>query len=211
MKNFIVFDFDGVLADSLESLYRINFLSAQSLKKELSKDQYVSGFEGSLNQRLASILELNQTQADAFASKKTELFPQHYNTQTIQLFDFSKELISNASDQGELWILSTAPENRIRNVLDSTDSTKYFKKIIGQSKQSKSFFLEELVQRNPNSEVFFITDTTGDVQEAKKVTAAVHTIAVTWGFHASELLISEAPDMLAREPKDILDYIGTYA
>lgn len=210
MKNFIVFDFDGVLADSLESLYRVNFLSAQSLQKELSKKQYISGFEGSLNRRLASILELDQTQADVFTSKKTEIFPENYNTQTVQLFDFSKDLISNAGNQGELWILSTAPESHIRKLLDSVDSTKYFKKIIGQNKKPKSFFLEALVQHNPDSRVFFITDTTGDLQEAKKVIGAVHTIAVTWGFHTSELLMSETPDMLAQEPKDILEYIGTY-
>ncbi len=54
-------------------------------------------------------------------------------------------------------------------------------------------------------ECIFVTDTTGDIIEARKIN--LRTITVTWGYHNKELLESEYPFCIVDTPDELLKAI----
>jgi phosphoglycolate phosphatase-like HAD superfamily hydrolase len=200
----IIFDFDGVLVSSLPNLYAINLAAAAALKRSLSKDQYLAGFMGPLNRTLGAIMNLSEAELAEFVDHKRRIFSDHYNSANVPLLPFAIDLIKQAADCGELSILSTAPAEHLRAVLDQHQLAGFFAHIIGQSERPKSVFLEEAVRGGQTP--FFITDTLGDLKETNKV-SGVTSIAVTWGFHKEDVLKAGQPSLVAHGPKDVINYL----
>lgn len=210
MNKIIIFDFDGVLVDSVEVVFKLNKEAVLSVNKTLTMEEYLACFEGHINQRLATLLNLNEEEKQRLVELKAVLFPKYYRTQDVKLFRFSKELIVEASKLGEVWIISSSPRELILNVLELYDLANYFTKIIGQNKQPKNLIFQNALADKKNVEVFFITDTTGDIKEARKIDLNMFVLAVTWGFHKSVLLKTEKPDLLVRDSKEILEFITSH-
>ena len=56
--------------------------------------------------------------------------------------------------------------------------------------------------RIKSNETLIVTDTIGDVKEAKEV--KIKAIGVGWGVHEAERLKENGADFIAKKPKDIL-------
>lgn len=207
MNKIIIFDFDGVLADSVQTVFKMNSDVVSRIGKTITTEQYLACFEGHINQGMAKLLNLNEEEKAALVEIKAGLFPKYYVPENVKLFDFSKELVIEASKLGELWIVSSSPSELIRNVLDEYGLTTYFAKINGQNKQAKSIIFENALSEMKNNNVFFITDTTGDLKETKQLNQHFLTIAVPWGFHTAELLQTENPSILVQNSNQIIDFI----
>lgn len=211
MSKLIIFDFDGVLADSVEPLFEMNRVAAETIGKTLTKDQYLAGFEGHINEQLAIILDLTEEEKERFVSEKAILFPRYNNEENVRLFEFAEELVKMAASFGELWIISSSPQEAISKILNRYDLAKYFAVINGQNRQSKHLFLKAALADEKNSEVFFITDTVGDLKAAKEAAGKdITTIAVAWGFHNPERLTAEGPNYLADVPEQVLSYLRSH-
>ncbi len=59
-----------------------------------------------------------------------------------------------------------------------------------------------------STECIFVTDTLGDLREAKKM--GINSFAVTYGFHKESVLQKGNPDCFIRKPEDILIEIKKY-
>lgn len=210
MRKIIIFDFDGVLADSVQVVFKMNQEAVASINKTLTMEEYVSCFEEHVNKRLAELFHLTEEEKKMLVGVKANLFPKYYNTHTIKLFDFAKELVLEAGKLGELWIISSSPSDLIKQVLEPYGLVESFTKIIGQNKLSKNIILENEIKDMKEGEVFFITDTTGDIKETRKIPEKILTLAVTWGFHSATLLESEKPDLVVYKPEEILDFIKSH-
>lgn len=207
MSKIIIFDFDGVLADSVEACFKMNEEAVASINKTLTLEEYLSCFQEHINKRLASLLGLSEEEKQQLVTYKAGVFPKYYNSNTVKLFDFAKELIIKTSKLGELWIVSSTPSDLIVKVLEPYGLVHYFSKIIGQNKEPKNIVMRDILEKKKDGEVFFITDTTGDIKETRKMNSKIYTLAVTWGFHDSKLLISENPDILVNNTEEILDFV----
>ena len=207
MSKLIIFDFDGVLADSLDVVYTMNKDAVKCIGQELTLQEYCACFEGHINQRLAQMYSLDDEEKKKLVDFKAVLYPQYYNEKTVKLFSFAKELVTETSKLGELWIVSSSPTDLITAILETQGLHGYFTKIVGQNRQPKGIFFQEALSGYKSGEVFFVTDTTGDIKEIQKAEVDVAVIAVPWGFHTKELLESENPTLLATEPQEIINYI----
>lgn len=210
MRKIIIFDFDGVLADSVQVVFKMNQEAVASINKTLTMEEYVSCFEEHVNKRLAELFHLTEEEKEMLVGVKENLFPQYYNMHTIKLFNFAKELVLEAGTLGELWIISSSPSDLIKQVLEPYGLVGSFTKIIGQNSKAKNIILENEIKGMKEGEVFFITDTTGDIKETRKIPTKILTLAVTWGFHSATLLESEKPDLLVYQPEEILDFIKSH-
>lgn len=207
MKNIIIFDFDGVLSDSVQVVYEMNRVAVESIGKTISMEEYLSCFEGHINQRLQELLGLSDEEKERLVSIKAGLFPEYYTPQKVKLFDFATDLVKEASALGELWIVSSCPGNLIKALLDTYDLTKYFVSINGQNTRPKNEVFKSAFENNKGSKVFFITDTTGDIKETRNLNFKMVNIAVSWGFHRASLLETENPDLMADTPGQIMEFM----
>lgn len=210
MNRIIIFDFDGVLVDSVDRLLAMNQEVFGKLGKTITKEQYVSGFEGHINQGLTKLFNLSEEEKETMTNLKAELHPTYYRAPEITLFDFAEELVKEASKLGELWIVSSTPHELIANFLEPHGLVPYFAKIVGQNKQPKNIFFQSALADKKKGEVFFITDTTGDIKAMRTAGVDAYNIAVSWGFHHPDLLAAEKPDLLAKSRYDIIDFIQSH-
>lgn len=210
MKNIIIFDFDGVLADSLDTAYAMNKETLAHIGKTLTKKEYTDCFQGHINQGLTKLFNLTDEEREKMVEVKAGLFSKYSTPENITLFSFAKDLVTEVVKLGELWIVSSTPSEFISAILKSQDLEKYFTHIYGQNKQAKSIIFEQVLKEHKDSNVFFITDTTGDLKETKKMDRHFYTIAVPWGFHDRELLKTEHPHLLAEKPEEIVNFIKAH-
>jgi HAD superfamily hydrolase (TIGR01509 family) len=116
-----------------------------------------------------------------------------------------REVIETLSKDFVMVINSSSSEVRIENYLKKNDLLKYFDKIYGveSSKSKEEKF--ELILKNfdiTNKECVLITDTLGDVLEAK--TLGISSIVVLWGYQEkkhfnlldTEIILLEKPHEL---------------
>lgn len=194
MKKAVIFDFDGVIIDSKQSMisYNQKRFHDYSLVDLQNTGHNQSFFTGSkmFNERKRDLSEEEKLKYhNDFVLEKAE----------SKLFDGILDLLSRLKEKYFLFINTSAKEetsealilkynlrslfDKIYRKEDSLDKAEKFQMIMDEY----SFLKEDIV---------FVTDTTGDVLEAHNLEIA--TIAVTWGFHPVEFFKSQHyPNLVA--------------
>jgi len=198
MKNLIIFDFDGVLVDSLDFWFVINKSAAALVGKRLTKQKYLQSFLGNIHSGLRDGLKLNAKEAVEFSKQKIKLIKMAYNPNDVKFFSFAPELIRQLSKKYDLCIVTSSPEPAVRSLLKGKRLENNFKKIYGLNKFGKRHILKVLLKKYLSKKVLFVTDTIGDVKEGKAV--GVFTVAVGWGFHKPKELKTAKPDEIILKP-----------
>jgi hypothetical protein len=179
-----VFDFDGVLADTLEIMVdsfhkKLPFISKQRAKKMLLERSMKARPKTSFSFGLIKKYGKKSYQE---AIKGLDLvFTERL--QEIEKLDLS---------QNSAYILSHSYEDICRQILG--DKAKLFKKIFGnETHQNKTLGLEEIMQIEgvpvekktegcKQKNVYFFTDTLGDVLDALPVLNKENIYGCGWGF-----------------------------
>lgn len=210
MDKVIIFDFDGVLADSFSTVYEINRRAAEYLGRDLSQSTYRDLFKGNIHENLKGSLDLNTEEAQKFNQYKFSIFDSLYNAENVSLFEFAPELITQLSNNAELRIVSSAPEKAISAVLENNGILQYFSSISGINKLGKKVTFREMLEgdvaKGLSPKYFFITDTVGDIREA--LGFPIKTVGVGWGFHKLADLASQKPDRVIEKYTDLLDLLN---
>lgn len=198
MRNLIIFDFDGVLVDSLEFWFVINKSAAAKLGKRLSKKNYLYSFLGNIHSGLRDVLKLNAKEAVEFFEQKTCLIKSAYKPKAIKFFPFVSAFIRQLSKNYDLCIVTSSPEQAVRSLLRGKQLEANFIKIYGLNKFGKRHILKVLQKKYSQKKVVFVTDTIGDIKEAQAV--GVFTVAVGWGFHKPKELKKAKPEEMILKP-----------
>ena len=197
----IAFDFDGVLVDSFAPLSKMNTTAAKAIKKSLSEEQYREAFRYPIHLGLARMMDLDESLNRAFQKQKQDTFLDFYNTDTVKFWPFPKPLIKQLSLRGDaLFIITAAPEEIVKGVLYNAGILDNFSDVVGIRHGGKK---EALKRLNPS---IFITDTVGDVIEAKGLVKTI--IAVTWGFHSETMLKAAGAHRIATHPVELAGLLG---
>ncbi len=197
----IIFDYDGVIADSLETVISIynKLASEYKLEKISDKKDFTELFNGNffigLNQsgidpQVAN--NLLEEIADGLASKAKE----------IPLFSGVKEVLEKLSQNYKIMIITSNLSRVIESSLKA-NNIRVIEEVIGADKEkSKVKKIEKVKKKYPESKIYYVGDTTGDIYEGRE--AKVTTIGVTWGFHSIRKITSSKPDFLVNSPKELL-------
>jgi phosphoglycolate phosphatase len=183
----IAFDFDGVLADSFAFHVReINaYFPGLNMTEVEFRSMHDGNFYASQPERFSQIDWEGYAQ---WVSEKEGKLPINTELQTY-LHDYAKEY--------RLHIISSGFEVQIRPFLESHGLTHLFTSMqFRHSAPNKHAMFEQLIAGEgitPETLVY-VTDTTGDIQEAGKV--GVRCIGVTFGFHERARLTQAAPEIL---------------
>ncbi len=198
---YILFDFDGVIADSFDSALEIN----QMIYPHRTEEEYRKLFEGNIYDTLNNVTSHTEA-CRSDIDFMTEFSNRMENT--IQLFFGLKEVIIELSKNHSLVIISSTTSAPIQKFLQANNLDTYFAWILGcdvhKSKVEKIKMVFSKYSIGPEDCVF-VTDTLGDINEARKL--GVRAIAVTWGYGTLNSLTRAEPYGLVNNPEALLTVI----
>lgn len=197
-----LFDFDGVLADSLdlyaEAVGRCLVQIGTPIVK--NREDYLALFEGNFYESMAA----KGIDLDAFAKAAKEILP-GIDYDAMKPFDGLIPVLEALQKDHTLAVISSNGFRTISRMLERFGFDRFFQGILGSdflfSKKDK--IMHALSQYGiDRMRTFYIGDTTGDIREARE--AGVRPVAVTWGWHSREKLAAAHPDFLVDRPGDLL-------
>ncbi|MFZ4440134.1 MAG: HAD family hydrolase [Syntrophales bacterium] len=201
-KQLFLFDFDGVLADSLdlysEAVTRCLAQIGTPIVK--NREDYLALFEGNFYESMAA----KGVDLAAFAGAAKEILA-GIDYGRMKPFSGLIPVLEALQKEHVLAVISSNGFRTISKMLKHFGFDPFFQGILGSdflfSKKEK--IAHALLQYGIDRErTFYIGDTTGDILEARE--AGVRTVAVTWGWHSREKLVAVHPDFLVDKPEDLL-------
>ena len=204
-KKYLLFDFDGVLVDTFSSTYAISLLS----RPWLSPEEYRDLFMGNIYQEIES---QDKTETRPIIPQTNEEYFEKYFelSKKIGVISEMRDVVKTLSTTHHLSIISSSYSYIIEEMLEREKMRHHFSEILGadveMDKSKKIQMVFDSYGANAESSIF-ITDTVGDVKEARKV--GVEAIAVTWGNHGIDRLATENPCAIVHSPDELLRLIQT--
>ena len=199
-KNVIIFDFDGVLADSFDYLYSLNRDGMKHIGLSFTKEQYRELFVGNVHQGFKNFINDNQKYL-AFSEFRKANYDRYYYDEEkgVKLFPEVPASLKKISKKYVLTIASSGRQENIKNLLKKSGIINLFDLILADSSHSKEGMIKEILNKFKvdSGRSFFVTDTVGDIKVGKK--CGLKTIAVTWGFHSKQLILEARPDHIATD------------
>lgn len=204
MKLFL-FDFDGVLVDSLdvyektvtECLIKIN----QPLTR--GREEFLELFEGNFYESLVQ----KGVDLEAFMKASIDILAQ-VKIKDIKPIEGVVPIVDEMHKNHCLIVISSNESSSIKEALELFKYDGYFRKILGSdfmlSKKDKILYAVKKYQLPPG-DIYYIGDTTGDIKEGKE--AFVKTVGITWGWHSKEKMAAAKPDYLFDHPTELLQLI----
>lgn len=197
----VIFDFDGVLADTEEFCYKIHKDVNKTLTWKEWQDFCNGNFiDGIIN---AGIEERPYIIPGDFSKRyKDEI-------EKINIPKALHEAILSLKNNYQIAVVSSTSGNLIKNFLQKEGILEYFSDILGvEVEANKTIKINSLLKKyelKPNDAIF-ITDTLGDILEAEK--SGVKSIGITWGLHSRETLEKGNPVTIIDDPRDLENTIN---
>lgn len=203
----VIFDYDGVLADTLDDLIRFGQEACNQLgvKHVVTKDD-LSNLEVMSFATYGRACEVPEHLIDEFVKISLRLFAEKESPPAI--FDGVSEVIQHFSSNHKIAIVTTNSSQNVhafltQHGLDSLVHAVYGVDTPGSKAQKISIARERFVQNG--EAVFMIGDALSDVRAAKE--AGVTSIAVTWGHQSLETLLRGEPEHVVDTPHYLIEII----
>ena len=200
MIKYIVFDFDGTLANTFDLIktIAIDEYSEYDVDLELFKNE---GAKGMLEK-----LDIPRWKLPGMILNVTTKLR---NSKDIKLFPGIVDLLHTLKKDYKIGILSSNSKEIINDTLKEYNIENLFEFVYSES----SLFGKHVVLKRMCSkqnidplEVVYVGDEDRDIIAAKKVKIKI--IAVTWGFNSKAKLSKEKPDYLVDLPMQIIEVIS---
>ncbi|WP_205650863.1 HAD-IA family hydrolase [Ectobacillus funiculus] len=206
MIKYILFDFDGTLADSKDV-----FISAWNQLADKYKFKKIHHQDLDALRKLSIKERAKQLNFPLY--KIPLVVPEIYrlykkSIKDIILFDGVKLLLDELESRGyQIVIISSNSEGNIKeflreNAVDSVKEVLCSSKIFGKDQVIKKFLQTNKLK---GSEVIYIGDECRDIIACKKVPVKI--IWVGWGYDSAELVTPEKPDYMVHMPEEILNIL----
>lgn len=198
----LLFDFDGVLVDSLDVYEKTVTLCLAKINQPLQRgrQEFLELFENNFYESLAQ----KGVNLEKFMTASVDILSQ-VNYSEIKPFDAMRPVLQELKKKHCLIVISSNDTPTIQEALRLYDFNGIFQEILGSdfmlSKKEKIFYAIKKYQVMPE-DIYYIGDTIGDIKEGKQ--AGVKTIGVTWGWHDKIKMASSNPDYLFDDPQELL-------
>jgi len=166
----IIFDFDGVIHDTFDIAHG----TLKHFYPDISAEEYKSMFEGNIyaHTKVGPICQ------------ETFFKIQHPKYESLEIREEIKKELIHLKQSYPLYIISSNSEKTLNTYFENNGIINLFTEVLGtETHKSKVWKFEHIMKKYglTNDKCIFITDTLGDILEAKKLD--IPTIAVDYGFH----------------------------
>jgi phosphoglycolate phosphatase len=202
VSDLIMFDFDGVIADSLDVMHEatvqalrdhgLGHLVSDDLVPRLVESNWFEGLR-KMGVPPPVVREMDDLYAAAVAAGH------------VEPYDGVRGVVADLSGRHDVVIVTSNRSDIVADLLARWDFTGIDEILGGDVGKSKVPKLRGAVSRHPHEKAWFIGDSVGDIDEGRA--AGVSTVAVTWGWHPEEQLLGSAPDLVAHTPRELLELL----
>lgn len=203
----IIFDYDGVLADTLDDLIRFGQEACNQLGvNHVVAKEDLSNLEVMSFATFGRACEVPEHLIDEFVKISLNLFAEKESPPAI--FNGLSEVIKHLSSRHKIAIVTINSSQNVfafitKHGLDSLVHAVYGVDTPGSKAQKISLARERFA--NNGEAVYMIGDALSDVRAAKE--AGVTSIAVTWGHQSLETLLRGELDYVVNSPQDLIEVI----
>lgn len=203
----ILFDFDGTIADTLDSIVKItNRLAGEfGYKKTTQEDVEYMRDMNSMQIIKTSGIPIFKVPF-LLQMVKLELNHEIQNLKPIPGILEVLQILNNK--EYKLGIVTSNSLENVKGFLERNEMNKLFSfvhagsTLFGKNKAIKSFLKREGICPE---EVIYVGDETRDIEAARK--AKIKVIAVSWGFNSKAILAKHNPDLAINNPQDLVEAI----
>lgn len=203
----IVFDFDGVLGDTLEGMLRI----ARDVAAELGyfcqpTPADLDALERMEFSELGKQLGIPASQADEFARRSFELFAALPNPPHI--FPGMKQAVIDVAQSNRLAIVTGNTSRIVGRFLNEHSLADCFEMILGSDAPgNRADKLKQIMATlgTPPGKAYLVGDAVSDVRVARET--GLVSIAVAWGHQSEAHLRQAKPDHLVHTPQELSDLL----
>ncbi len=197
----VIFDFDGVIADS-------GAIFAETLEEVLRRDKPFSSEEikrmrGSSTREIIKMLGIKKWQLPSILVKGKRGIAARMDR--VEVFAGIPEAITELHEQGyKLYIVSSNDKEAINNILKKHGLDTYISDIYsGTSLFGKAKRLNSLIRKEhlDKDQCVYIGDETRDIEATKQI--GMRCIAVEWGYSTPEALKSFGPEYMVTMPNEL--------
>jgi len=204
--NLIIFDFDGVLADTFSDMLEF----AQEACNEMGIDHTVipadlMDLEIMSFATFGIACDIPVELTGEFVRRCTEKFAEKKMPPAI--FDGLPDVIRKLSEGNILSVVTGNTTENVKSFLSYHGLQDCFHSIYGVDiPGSKAEKIKKIRDQfdEANEAIFFIGDSLSDIHAARE--ANVISIAVSWGHQALEMLVRGKPDIIIHKPTDLFEY-----
>lgn len=202
MEKLFLFDFDGVLVDSLSLYEKSVNICLERIGKPLivSREEFLDLFEDNF---FSAIVKRGVDVGEFMAASKAVTPALNYGV--VRPVTELIPVLAELKKRHGLIIISSNSSFAIRLMLAKFGFDPYFDDVLGAdfnfSKIEKILYAMGHYGTN-GGHTFYVCDTAGDIREARE--AGVKAVAVTWGWHPRERLERARPDAMIEQPEDLL-------
>ena len=201
MKLFL-FDFDGVLVDSLDVYEKTVNDCLKKINRPLKRgrEEILELFEDNFYESLKK----KGVNLDVFMKAAEDILAQ-IDYSKMKPFTAMLPVLNELKKNHTLIVISSNDKPTIQEALRLYEFNGIFQDILGSdfmfSKKEKILHAVKKYQIMPN-DTYYIGDTTGDIKEGKQ--AGIKTVGITWGWHGKEKMAAAKPDYLFDTPQELL-------
>jgi phosphoglycolate phosphatase len=203
----ILFDFDGVLADTLDDL--LNF--AREVCTQLGFPREPTPADLDVLETMSFVdygrqLKLPPQHIDAFVSQCLQMFNQR--SEPPKMFEGMGQVVAEAAKNNILAIVTGNTTPTVEGFLKANHLRECIRLIIGvEQKGSRpekiKLALRELRQREEAA--YMVGDAVSDIRAARET--SIKSIAVGWGHQSPTRLLTANPDYRVDSPEELLDLL----
>jgi phosphoglycolate phosphatase-like HAD superfamily hydrolase len=204
LKYLIIFDYDGVIVDSLDTNLKIAARACQKIGCPVHPSKAeIERLENIAFDDLGRQIGVPESKIPKFTEIVFDLLAQDPISPPI--FPGIKEVIQKLKRKSHIAIITTNVKTAVNRVLESGGLCHDIDLVMGAEQNgSKS---EKLCQAMASFNVrssftYMIGDAVSDIREAHK--AGVNSIAVNWGYHPKDKLLQASPGHVVNAPEDIM-------
>lgn len=203
MQKFVLFDFDGVIADSTALSYELS----KRFHPELTDEMFRRLFEKNV---FDSLKEMPGIDVRDHADEYYKLFNPRLSDET-DLTSGMSDVIERLSTGYTIAIISSTPTSAIHGFLERHSLSGYFADVLGYDidpskvEKMRMIFAKYSIAAD---DCVYITDTLGDMREAKE--HRMGTVGVSWGVHDHATLEKGIPFRIVDTPSELPDAVDDY-
>lgn len=209
MNNVIIFDFDGVLADSLASM--LNYATQVCRELGISATPSKADLEALEKMEFSEFgrqLGIPGDQIGFFVARNHQLFSE--SEDPVPLKPGMETVIPALAEDYSLAIITGNSCKLVERFLDANQLRSCFQTILcAEHEGNRTEKIQQVknLAGTPSNRTYMVGDAVSDIYAARA--AGIKSIAVSWGHQSRGKLSQAGPDMIIDEPEDLLrDFLG---